>query len=104
MSGSNSSNPAEQAVAEPIQLAVHSMPRLDAVQPRAGRGRGKLLLILLACAAPVIASYFTYFVVRPEARSNYGELIDPPRALPQQWRPTRADTPPGRSGHCAADQ
>ena len=40
MSGSNSSNPAEQAVAEPIQLAVHSMPRLDAVQPRAGIGHG----------------------------------------------------------------
>jgi hypothetical protein len=30
----------------------------------------------------VIASYFTYFVVRPEGRGNYAELITPPRALP----------------------
>jgi hypothetical protein len=86
MSGSNSSNPAEQAAAEPIQLAVHSMPRLDmasaAVQRRAGGGRGKLLLILLACAAPVIASYFTFYVVRPEGRSNYATLIHPEREMP----------------------
>lgn len=83
MSGSNSSNPADSAAAEPIQLAVHSMPRLDvAAQRRAGAGRGKLLLILLACAAPVIASYFTYYVIRPEGRSNYAALIEPAREIP----------------------
>jgi hypothetical protein len=82
MSGSNSSNPADSAAAEPVQLAVHSMPRLDAVQRRAGRGRGKLLLILLACAAPVIASYFTFYVIRPEGRSNYATLISPAREMP----------------------
>lgn len=38
--------------------------------------------VLLVCAAPVIASYFTYYVVRPEGRRNYGELIDPQRPLP----------------------
>lgn len=82
MSGSNSSNLAETAVAEPVQLAVHSLPRLDAMQPRAGGGRTKLLLILLACAAPVIASYFTFYVVRPEGRSNYATLIHPGREMP----------------------
>jgi hypothetical protein len=82
MSGSNSSNPADSAAAEPVQLAVHSMPRLDAVQRRAGSGRGKLLLILLACAAPVIASYFTFYVIRPEGRSNYAALISPAREMP----------------------
>ena len=82
MSGSNSSNPADSAAAEPVQLAVHSMPRLDAVQRRAGSGRGKLLLILLACAAPVIASYFTFYVIRPEGRSNYATLISPAREMP----------------------
>ena len=87
MSGSNSSNPADSAAtAEPLQLSVHSMPRLDmaaaAAPRRAGSGRGKLLLILLACAAPVIASYFTYYVVRPEGRSNYATLIEPARAAP----------------------
>jgi hypothetical protein len=84
MSGSNSSNPADSATAaEPLQLSVHSMPRLDAAaERRAGSGRGKLLLILLACAAPVIASYFTYYVVRPEGRSNYAALIEPAREMP----------------------
>jgi hypothetical protein len=83
MSGSNSSNPADSAAAEPIQLAVHSMPRLDvAAQRRTGAGRGKLLLILLACAAPVIASYVAYYVIRPEGRSNYATLIEPAREMP----------------------
>ena len=81
MPGSNSSNPAEPAAAEPIQLSVHSMPRLDAAQPRVGKGRGKLLLIMLACAAPVIASYFTFYVVRPEGRSNYATLISPEKEM-----------------------
>jgi hypothetical protein len=82
MSGSNSSNPDSAAAAEPLQLAVHSMPRLDAAQRREGAGRGKLLLILLACAAPVIASYFTYYVIRPEGRNNYAALIEPAREMP----------------------
>lgn len=38
--------------------------------------------VLLVCAAPVIASYFTYYVIRPEGRRNYGELITPQRPLP----------------------
>jgi hypothetical protein len=42
-----------------------------------------MILILLVCAAPVIASYLTYFVIRPEGRTNYGELIDPQRPMPQ---------------------
>ena len=41
-----------------------------------------MIAVLLVCAAPVIASYFTYYVVRPEGRRNYGELIDPQRPLP----------------------
>jgi hypothetical protein len=86
MSGSSSSNPADGALNplrdEPLQFAVHTMPRLDANQRRVVSGRLKLLLLLLACAAPVIASYFTYYVIRPEGRSNYAELIDPARELP----------------------
>jgi hypothetical protein len=45
------------------------------------RGRWKLLAILAVCAAPVIASYLTYYVIKPEARTNYGALLDP-RAHP----------------------
>lgn len=46
---------------------------------RANAGRLKMLAILLVCAAPVIASYYTYYVVRPEGRTNYGTLIAPLR-------------------------
>jgi len=30
----------------------------------------------------VIASYYAYYFVRPDARSNYGALIDPQRPMP----------------------
>jgi hypothetical protein len=71
---------------EPLSLTVHSMPRLDpASSERAAStraGRWKMLLLLLVSASPVIASYFTYYVLRPEGRRNYGELVDPQRPLP----------------------
>lgn len=41
-----------------------------------------MLLVLLACAAPVIASYVVFYGVRPEGRTNYGELLSPQVALP----------------------
>ncbi len=41
-----------------------------------------MVAVLLVCAAPVVASYFTYYVIRPEGRRNYGELITPQRPLP----------------------
>jgi hypothetical protein len=43
-----------------------------------------MILVMLVCAAPVIASYFTFYVVRPEGRRNFGQLIDPQRTLPDQ--------------------
>jgi hypothetical protein len=45
--------------------------------PNQGSGRWKLLAVLAVCAAPLIASYFTYFVVKPTGRTNYGEILDP---------------------------
>jgi hypothetical protein len=67
-------------------MSVHAMPGLDlssgSAQRRAKGGRWQLLLVLLACAAPVIASYFTYYVIRPDSRSNYATLIDPARDMP----------------------
>jgi len=87
MSGSNSSLPAAVAD-EPLGLTVHSMPTpREALggQEQARRtalGRWKMIAVLLCCAAPVIASYFTYYVIRPEGRRVYGELIDPQRELP----------------------
>lgn len=87
MSGSNSSNPiAAVQDAEPLHLTVHAMPQADVAageaQRRTARGRLKMLLVLLACAAPVLASYFTFYVLRPEGRSNYATLIEPSRAMP----------------------
>jgi hypothetical protein len=73
-------------VDEPLGLTVHSLPSpaaaQDPVAQRTLQGRLKMLLVLLICAAPVVASYFTYYVLRPEGRRNYGELIDPQRPLP----------------------
>jgi hypothetical protein len=69
----------------PLSFTVHSMapPALDGDAARRTRsGRLKMLLVLAICAAPVIASYFTYFVIRPEGRTNYSELVQPQRPLP----------------------
>ena len=39
-------------------------------------GRLKLMVLLLVCAAPIIASYVTYYIIKPEGRTNYGAFID----------------------------
>jgi hypothetical protein len=85
MSGLNSSNLAGGGRAdEPLTLTVHSLPRPEgAAEAERARGRWKMLLLLLVAASPVIASYFTYYVIRPQGRANYGELIDPQRPLPE---------------------
>lgn len=87
MSGSKLSSPADAARRdEPLTLTVHSLPSPDAAMVRDAAatraGRIKMLLLLLVAASPVIASYFTYYVIRPEGRRNYGELIEPQRPLP----------------------
>jgi cytochrome oxidase Cu insertion factor (SCO1/SenC/PrrC family) len=55
---------------------------MNAYARRTATGRLKMLAVLAICAAPVIASYFTYFVVRPHGGNSYGELITPTRDLP----------------------
>ena len=40
-------------------------------------GRWKLLAVVAVCAFPIIASYFTYYIIKPTGRNNYGALIDP---------------------------
>jgi hypothetical protein len=66
---------------EPLTLTVHSLPQPGEAK-RSLSGRWKMLALMAVCAAPVIASYFTYYVIRPDGRKNYGELISPLRALP----------------------
>jgi hypothetical protein len=71
---------------EPLGLTVHSLPvpqeALADDARRTSSGRRKMLAVLAVCAAPVIASYLTYYVIRPQAQRNYGELVDPQRPLP----------------------
>ena len=69
------SSPAPDLPASPPAPAATPSPR----QVRAGRW--KALAVLLVCAAPVIASYLTYYVFQPAGRTNYGELIDPQRPV-----------------------
>lgn len=57
----------------------------DAGQAPAKRrisGRWQLVLLALVCVAPVIASYYSYYVLRPQGRTNFGTLIEPQRPLP----------------------
>ena len=68
-----------------LGLTVHSMPDLQAGSDgvtRTKHGRWKMLAVLLVCAAPVVASYFTYYVVRPSTIRSFGELINPQRPTP----------------------
>jgi cytochrome oxidase Cu insertion factor (SCO1/SenC/PrrC family) len=60
------------------------------------RGRWKLGLVIAVCAAPLLASYFTYYVVKPTARNNYGDLIDPRQyPIPQLSSTTLDGRPEG---------
>ncbi len=66
-------------------MTVHSLPLavLDERSRRTWRGRLQMALILLVCAAPVIASYLAVYLVRPDAgEAAYGELIQPTATLP----------------------
>jgi len=109
MSGSNSSAPGSGASLEssaPLSFTVHSMPApamADDVVRRTASGRLKMFIVLLVCAAPVVASYLAYFVIRPEGRTNYSELVEPLRPIPAalpltdlQGRPVAAESLKGQ--------
>jgi hypothetical protein len=67
-------------------MVVHSMdsPRLEGsnLPLRTRRGRLWMVLVWIICAAPVVASYLTFYVIRPESRSSFGDLIEPQRPVP----------------------
>lgn len=86
MSGSKSSNPAvatAEAAGQPVSLTIHSQPDpqalLDAQRTR--RGRWRMLAVVAVCAAPVIASYFSFYVLKLQGRA-YSELITPTVDVP----------------------
>jgi hypothetical protein len=87
MPGSRSSDPPAdrpESVGTPRIARPSSAPPhgTDELRRRTRSARRTLLLLLAVCAAPVIASYLAYFVIRPGGQTNYSELIQPPRAIP----------------------
>lgn len=79
-------NKANSSVSEPLGLTVYDLPEPGAVADADARqtasGRLRMLLVLLVCAAPVIASYLTFYVLRPQSLRSFGELILPVVAMP----------------------
>jgi hypothetical protein len=77
---------ANSPVSEPLGLTVYDLPEPVAVAQADARqtagGRLRMLLVLLVCAAPVIASYLTFYVLRPQSLRSFGELILPVVAMP----------------------
>jgi hypothetical protein len=43
--------------------------------------RRTLYLVIAVCLAPVVLSYFMYYGVRPEGRTNHGELLSPQKTV-----------------------
>ena len=71
--------------ADPLELTVHSLPDPMAVQRR--KGRLGMLMVVAICAAPVFASYFSFYVLKLSGRAN-GELIVPTVDIPSQMHLT----------------
>jgi hypothetical protein len=69
---------------EPLGLTVHSLPDAGvAVQRQQASGRLKMLIVLAICTAPVLLSYFFYYVVRPNGSATaYSTLIQPAHPMP----------------------
>jgi hypothetical protein len=55
-------------------------------KPNAKKGRWQMFLLLLVCAAPVIASYVTFYFIKPTGgQTNYGELVFPVEPVPEEF-------------------
>ena len=69
---------------ESLTFTLHDTPApmRDYAAAQTRRGRRTMSLILVACALPVVASYLTYFYIRPHGRANYATLVEPQRPLP----------------------
>ncbi len=69
-----------------LGLTVYDLPdpvaAADEDTRRTVAGRWRMMFVLLICAAPVLASYLTYYVIRPGSLNSFGTLIQPVKALP----------------------
>ena len=67
-------------------LIPASQTDLVAINAQTRRGRIQMLLLLLACATPVIASYLTYYVIKPDwGKTNFGALVYPAQEFNSAW-------------------
>jgi hypothetical protein len=68
---------------EPLELAVHSMPKpQDTATGQASiYGRWKLLAVTLLCSLPALGAYLAYFGIHPQGKAGFGELIAPVRPV-----------------------
>lgn len=67
-------------------LIPASQADASAINTQTRRGRIQMLLLLLACAAPVIASYLAYYVFKPEGgKTNFGTLVQPVQEVNPAW-------------------
>ena len=68
------------------ELLIPASQTDAAINARTRRGRIQMLLLLLACASPVIASYLAYYVFKPESgKTNFGTLVYPAQELNPAW-------------------
>lgn len=67
-------------------MVVNTTPDpVQAIQENSGRtrrGRIWFFLVWLICAAPVVGSYLTFYVIKPSSTSSFGELITPTSTIP----------------------
>ncbi|CAB5688532.1 Uncharacterised protein [Delftia tsuruhatensis] len=80
----------------PLEMTIHGLPPLQsgAAEPQRRRsGRWKMLAVFAVCAAPVVASYFTYYVLRPGQQRSFGELIAAQPELPSAMATALDGTP-----------
>jgi hypothetical protein len=83
----------------PLAFTVHTLPAPSLAANdarRTLRGRWRMFAVLAICAAPVVAAYLTYFVIRPQGRTNYGTLITP-REIPARLPLATLDGAPVRA-------
>ncbi len=67
-------------------LIPASQAESSRINAQTRRGRIQMLFLLLVCASPVIASYFAYYVYKPEgAKTNFGTLVQPVQTLNPAW-------------------
>ena len=67
-------------------LIPASQTDASVINAQTRRGRLQMLFLLLACAAPVIASYLAYYVFKPEGgKTNFGTLVQPVQDVNPAW-------------------